>query len=1063
MLQISSLKKIINSSRTVVILILCAFFISGAAGLIHEVVWTRLLRHIMGNTVYSITTVLCAFMGGLALGSFVGGRIIDRRSDPLRVFAILEGIIALYCLALPLLINGAEPLYRFFYQYTHNSPYIFALIRFFFSGLILLVPATFMGASLPVLTRFFANASGRIGWSVGTVYGINTFGAVLGTVVAGFVLIPGLGVIKSIYAACILNATVAILSYLFFRLTASWPNESVLAQAGKPENNVKHKSKEKKKNKFISKFKFSSASYSQPPEKALLLILAGYGLAGFSSLVYEIAWTRVLSMLIGSSTYAFSMMLTAFILGLAIGSTVCAKFADRIHNPIRALAVIEVIIGFSAIAMVPVFGFLPFFVANMISRFMGSFWHLQIAEFLIIFFMMFIPTLLMGAAFPVVNRIFANRNEKIGRSVGTVYGANTIGTIIGSFVGGFVLIPLFGIQSTIFAAALINVAVGILFWEMHRPFLPAKRVKGIAVTVIVAILVIAVIPKWDASHMSFGPFYAASRMDEDAAPPSSDSMRKFAESLKVLFYKEGVDTTVTVKEDPTGIISLSVNGKSDASTGMEDLLTQGMLAHVPLMLHPDPKNALVVGLASGITLGTAGLYPLESLDCVEISPAMREASHYFDKYNHNILKDPRVNLITADGRNYLSLSNKKYDIIISEPSNPWMAGVADLFTKEFFDLCRKSLNPQGIMCEWLHIYNMDLETFRSIVYTFYTAFPNATIWKPAYGDCLLIGSIGDMSVDYSSFIKRMSNPAIASDLKRINLASPNVFLGRLMMGPAGIKQMTQGAALHTDDNALVEFAAPRAMTNAVSFQPDLINALRLNWEADLSFLTAKPANNLKLMTSKKAIADFIQARKYLFQSDFYYSWDQEEEGLQELNYAIGLHAPAEVFTEFTEDLYAHAMNLAKSGNTEHANVIFNILTNQYAEVVKHNPGDFNTRNVYAEFLYRTGRAGEALQQYRTLLKINPKQTLIMNNIATILLNKQFAYYNPSEALILAKKASELAGNNNALYLYTLSVSYEALGKTAEAKEAAYKAWTLARKTGDQGLVSLIQSRFSGYR
>ena len=1061
MLQFASLKKLINPSRSVGILILCAFFISGAAGLIHEVVWTRLLRHIMGNTVYSITTVLCAFMGGLALGSFVGGRIIDRRSDPLRVFAILEGIIALYCLALPWLINGAEPVYRFFYQYTQNSPYIFALTRFFFSGLLLLVPATLMGASLPVLARFFANASGRIGWSVGTVYGINTFGAVLGTVIAGFVLIPSFGVTKSIYAACILNAAVAVLAYMLFRLTASWPEQPVLAQAGKAENRVKEKSKDKKKNKFFSKMKFSNVPYTQPSQKALLLILAGYGLAGFSSLVYEIAWTRVLSLLIGSSTYAFSMMLAAFILGLAIGSTVCAKFVDRISNPLRALAVIEVVVGLSALAMVPVFGSLPFVIASMITRFMGSFWQLQIAEFFIIFLMMLIPTLLMGAAFPIANRIIAYRDEKIGRTVGTVYGANTIGTIIGSFVGGFVFIPLLGIQNTIFTAAAINIAVGIFFWGMHRPFQKAKRVKTAVIAAIATAVVIAIIPKWDASHMSYGPFYAASRLDEDSAP-STASMKKFAESLKILFYKEGVDTTVTVKQDPDGIISLSVNGKSDASTGMEDFLTQGMLAHVPLMLHNDPKSALVIGLASGITLGTAGLYPLESLDCVEISPVMKEASRFFNEYNHNILSDPRVRLITADGRNHLSLTDKRYDVIISEPSNPWMAGVADLFTKEFFELCRNRLNPQGIMCEWLHLYNMDAETFRSIVYTFYSVFPNATIWKPAYGDILLIGSPGNIAVDYSGILKRMANPAIASDLKRIKLDSPNVFLGRLMMGPAGIKQLSKGAVLHTDDNALVEFAAPRAMT-AESFQPELINELRLHWEADLSYLTAQPAHTGTLRTSKKAIADFIQARKHLFQSIFYYSWNQPEEGFRELKNAIELHAPAEVFIEFTEDLYTPAVTLANSGYTEQANKIFNTLTDQYAVIVKHNPGDFNTRNVYAEFLYRTGRAGEAIQQYMILLQVNPKQTLIMNNIATILLNKDFAYYNPSEAMMLAKKASELAGNENALYLYTLSVSFNALGKSAEAKEAAYKAWTLARKAGDQSLMNLIQSRINSYK
>ena len=1065
MLQFVSSKKFFKSSGSIGVLILCAFFVSGSAGLIHEVVWSRLLRHVMGNTVYSITTVLCAFMGGLALGSYAGGRIIDRRSDPLRVFAVLEGVIALYCLALPFLINGIEPVYKFFYQYTHANFYIFSLIRFFFSGLILLIPATFMGASLPVLTRFFAQSSNRIGWSVGTVYGINTFGAVLGAFISGFILIPNIGVTKSIFVACLLNALAAGSAFLLYRLIKG-QSLAIPVQDKTPEYDLQDSKNNRKDNRWkkffnkISKGKSSYEPYVPHTGKAVLLVLIGYGLAGFASLVYEIAWTRVISMMIGSSTYAFSMMLTAFILGLAIGSMVCAKFADRVRDPLRTLAVIELVIGVSALAFIPVIGALPFFVTSMISRFMGSFWQLLIAEFFIIFLLMLIPTIFMGAAFPVANRVLSLKRETIGRTVGNVYGANTIGTIFGSFIGGFVFIPFLGIQNSIFIAGAINIITALLFWNMHRKYRLSKRVMTAGVTTVAMIVIIAVIPKWNSQDMSFGPFYAASLLDKNEAQ-SSDLMREFAESMKILFYKEGVDTTVAVKQDSEGTISLSVNGKPDASTGMTDMLNQKISAHIPAMLHPDPHNALVLGLASGITLGSLGLYPLDSIDCLEISPVMIEASSYFSDYNRNILKDPRVNLIIADGRNHLALTNKKYDIIISEPSNPWIAGVADLFTKEFFELCRNRLTSQGVICAWLHFYNMDVKTFNSIVYTFTKVFPNSTIWKSAYGDSLLIGSPGNISVDYNNLLKRMAIPAVASDLKSINIDSVNSFLGKLIMGPAGMQQLSKGALLHTDDNALVEFAAPRAMAGEV-FQPDLIRDLRQNWEANLSFLTSQPADSEKLKASKKILNNYIQARKHLFYADFSYTWGEVEEGSNELTNALAMRAPAEVFIEFTSELYTHAVDFAKTGHKKQAMQIIKALVTQYTEIVNRNPNNSNARNMFAEFLYRDSRAGEALQQYRILLQQNPKHALVMNNIATILLNKEHAYFNPSEAMRLAKNACDLTGNNNALFLYTLSISYGALGRIPEAKKTAYEALLLARNTGNKHMVNLIESRIRGY-
>ena len=308
----------ITSARAVGAGLLLAFFLSGAASLIHEVVWTRLLRLVMGNTTLAIATVLSVFMAGLALGSFLGGRWIGRREDPLRVYAALEVAIGLYALALPWLIAGTEPIYRAIFQSLQPSFFVLSLIQFLFCGVLLLVPATLMGATLPVLARFFVRTPDRIGWSVGMLYAVNTFGAVAGVASTGFLLIPTLGVSRTIWFASLLNLVAAAVGYGLHRSTRSLPPISAEESASPDAAGTAP----------------TGPSYGNAALNALLL---GYALSGFAALVYEIAWTRVLTLMIGSSVYAFSMMLTAFILGLAAGSFAFARHVDRIRDPMRAL------------------------------------------------------------------------------------------------------------------------------------------------------------------------------------------------------------------------------------------------------------------------------------------------------------------------------------------------------------------------------------------------------------------------------------------------------------------------------------------------------------------------------------------------------------------------------------------------------------------------------------------------------------------------------------------------------------------------------------------------------
>ncbi|MGA1870801.1 MAG: fused MFS/spermidine synthase [bacterium] len=875
-------------------LVLFSFFLSGAVGLIYEIVWARLLRLVMGNTVFSITTVLCAFMGGLALGGFWGGKIVDRRDDPLRIYAFLEGAIGIYSLLLPGIIKATEIFYQLIYQEFHTSFYLFSLIRFLFCCLLLLLPTTLMGATLPVLIKSFVSSSDRIGWTVGKLYAVNTFGAVLGSFSAGFLLIPALGVNRTITIGAIINLFIFFLIYPLHTRTSTCLKKI-------PKVTLEIDEGEKRPPQS------PSAAESESFHCNLLkVVLIGYGLSGFSALVYEIAWTRILTLIIGSSIYAFSLMLTAFIFGLALGSMLIYRFIDRRRDLVLFLAAVEVMIGFSALLVMPLFDRLPLFIVDIILKFSHSFWLLQLAEFGVVFLLMLIPTTMMGAAFPLASRIYTRNFTSVGSSVGSIYAVNTLGSILGAFIGAFILIPWLGIQKTILMAVMINLLVGCSFLIISQTLTMPKKVTMATLPIVVAVVIALFLPAWSIELISSGSYVNTIEYSKIAG--SREVLEREIKKLKVIYHKEGISTTVTVKENAQGDRFFLVNGKGDASSS-EDLPTQELLAHVPLLLHHHPQSVLVIGLASGVTLGSSGLYPIKKLDCVEISPEAVEASHYFDHVNYNILKDPRVELIIEDGRNHLALTNRKYDVIISEPSNPWIAGISDLFTREFFQLCRDRVNIGGVVCVWLHAYNIEDGTFRSIIHTFQTVFPYLTIWESSVGvDYLLIGSGERIALDYGRLLKEFQNEGIGNDLKRINIKNAVDFLGHFVMDEAGVGAYLQSkeVRIHTDDNVLVEFSAPRALYRIDTREP-LMEALNRFRDNRLSFLTYAGEDEERLKEVKALVVRQIEAKRHITNGNIYLTKGNGIEAIAEFEKAVNLRpeelSTMEKYVEFLADVY----------------------------------------------------------------------------------------------------------------------------------------------------------------
>ncbi len=997
-------------------LVLLFFFFSGTSGLIYEIVWTRLLRHVMGNTVYSMTTALCAFMGGLALGSYIAGRIIDRRRDSLRIYGLIEGAVAVYCFCLPWLIGLTEPIFRYLYQHYHGneSAYGMSLIRFAVSLMILLPAATLMGATLPVLSRFFASSSDRLGSSIGRLYAINTFGAVLGCFGTGFVLIPFLGGMKTLYAACFLNALICACALMLYRRLGDQ-----VASPGSGVNDAEAVDDSRKSKGGVRKSggggvsdsggvsSVGRISYGRWP---LRILLVGYGLSGMCSMVYEVAWSRVLSLLIGSSVYAFSLMLTAFILGLALGSAFYARAADRRRDPMLALGVVEILIGVSAVAVIPLFGRLPFFVTGMIARYSHSFFLLQLAEFGLVCVIMMIPAILMGIAFPLVTRLYAQSAEKAGRSVGTVYAWNTLGSIIGAFLGGFVFLRFLGIQNALLSVVLLNCVLGCVFLLLSQTL--SRRVG-----VVVSVLLLGgmaggygFLPSWDKARMTFGPFEVAKRFADKAT--SKSALEEMNALGRVIYHKEGVTTTVTVKEFAGGARALYVNGKPDASTGA-DMITQSLSGHVPVLLHRDPRDVAVVGLASGVTVGCVGLHPsIERIDCVEISPAVVEACRFFDRVNYNVLDDPRLNLILTDGRNHLNLTDKRYDVIISEPSSPWIAGLGDLFTYEYYKLVSERLKPGGVACCWINSYNIDERGVRSIIHSYHSVFPNMLVWEFDVNDYALIGSLEPFSIGYDEFVRRFNVPKVAADMRRLGLVDAPHLLSHVLFGKKGIEGFTKGAVLHTDDNALLEFLAPRTLHSKDLYAS--MSALVYQYrDIDLSFLNQSQDDAAKLATVRVRVDEIIDADKLAIVG---------AELLEE--YDLGIAADPNFSFPGINPLQGNGQDAA--GATEREKKLGEALS-LFVQAIRLDADNADVQSGLADVLVRLGRAEEAVPHYQVAAQLDSETVSRWADLAMAL-----SGLNRIEEEVQALLSVVRLNPGNFEGHYNLGVDLDGLGRVDEA-------------------------------
>ena len=757
------------------------FFLSGAAALILQVLWTRMLGHVFGATALAVSTILTVFMGGLALGSHLGGRWAARLQRPLLVFALLESAVGLYGLAVPSLLDAMPAVQRVLVP-DGVGFWGYAIVRFALVTLILIVPTTAMGATLPILAQGVVNRSDEMAPQVGTLYAANTFGAVVGCLVGGFYLIPSLGMTATVYVAAAVDVGVAVIVAALF----GWGGAAALL--GRKPDVVP-----------LQLDPPRMVDLSAGDQQRALVVFA---LSGGAAMALEVLWTRTIGVVIGASTYSFTLILTTFLVGLAVGAAVMTRRVRLIRDPIKVLAYVQLTVGTTAIMANLVADRLPRLL-HMFARADGvTVGHLYVANFLISAAVMLPSTLALGAVMPLVVKILAPTDEAgrdAGSIVGRAYALNTVGAIGGSFLAGFVLLPVIGVERGVGLASVVSLTLGV--WLLvDRPRLRHRA----AVTLAVGVAVILFAPRWDVRAWTAGLFrmYLARNVYAAGWQPYGH----------IVFHRDGMATTVTVERQDDGIgVALKVNGKVDASD-IGDMPTQVLSGLLPIMLHPDPKKVLVVGYGSGVTPGAVLQAPIASLHVAEIEGSVYDASNrYFAHVNNRPAEDPRSRLIVDDGRNFLRTRSETYDVIISEPSNPWMTGAASLFTTDFFTIAQRRLRPDGIFLQWLQLYELSSQNVHTLVRTFKHVFPEVLIFTPdpSSNDMLLVGSRQPLVVDKARIERWLADPKMQKELDKAGFGAAEDLLGLMLIDGSRLPDYIGRGPLNTDDNALIEFAAPK--------------------------------------------------------------------------------------------------------------------------------------------------------------------------------------------------------------------------------------------------------------
>jgi spermidine synthase len=751
---------------------------SGCAALIYELVWFQLLQFVIGSSAVSLGVILGTFMGGMCLGSLLVPRWVSTRAHPLRAYAWLEIGIAVSGLVVLAGMPLVGSLYSQFIGY--GLPGI--LMRGLVAAICLVPPTILLGATLPVIARSVDGSSSGVGW-LALFYGGNLFGAVCGCLLAGFYLLRVHDSAIATYCAAGLNLGVALLA---LALAARHPH--------------------------IAPCPEEAARADASAEPGVWRVYLAIGLSGLCGLGAEVIWTRLLSLMLGGTVYTFSMILAVFLIGLGIGSDAGARLRHSGIALRTALGLCQwLLVWAMAWAAWQLSASLPYWpILPVMSR--GPWLTFQI-DFLRCLWTILPAACLWGASFPLALAAVASPAQDPGWLVGRIYAANTLGAIIGAVAFSTVIIGTAGTQRSQQILLLLSLVASLLLllpaaWcsrapdrDASRPIL--RRLGGVA--------------------LLFGSLAAALALVR-WIPPVSGSLIADGRTLLtdddkgVVVYKgEGLNSSVAVKVHYDGTRSFHVSGKAEASSAPQDMRLQKMLAHVPALLHPRPRSVLVVGCGAGVTAGAFLAHPeVERIVICEIEPLVpRRVATYFRDENYNVIDDPRVRVEFDDARHFILTTNETFDIITSDPIHPWVKGAAMLYTNEYFELCRKRLNPGGMITQWVPLYESSSETVRSELATLFSVFPEASLWgndSARFGgyDVVVLAQEQPLKVNLDELIERLKRDEyreVSISLATVGFLSAMDLLSRYGGLAADLAPWLEGAQLNHDRNLRLQYLA----------------------------------------------------------------------------------------------------------------------------------------------------------------------------------------------------------------------------------------------------------------
>ncbi len=760
--------------------ILLCFFLSGMAGLAYQVAWGKALGLVFGHTVYAIATVLAVFMAGLALGSAWLGRRSEKWAHPVAAYGWIElGVAAAGALSLAGLA-GVRMLYLAAYHTVAGSPTALLLLRISGAGIVLLLPTFLMGGTLPILVRGLSRTSPELGARLSRLYWVNTAGAVAGTLLAGFVLLPNAGLRRTVAAAAVVNVLAGTVALLLSRfLPQSQPNAAPTPAA----------------NTLLA-----------APQRPSTFLLTCFATVGATAMAYEIGWTRLLATILGSSTYAFTLMLATFLGGLVLGTLFFEVWLKRGHGVgSRTFSLTQTLTALAALVFLVFFQQLPRVVPPLLRATHESFAGLVLAQFVTSALAMLPAAIAFGFNFPAVALLIAGRRDSsVGQAtaVGRAYAANTLGAILGATLTGFWLVPRLGSFRVVGLAAGVNLLLAALL-ELRSA---ARSPLAVATNVALAAAVAAV--TWSGAFYNralatFGTVLYWNLYEGRL------TLAETADTLDILFAEDGLNASISVARTED-YLALRTNGKVDAST--RDVTTQLLVGHLGAVFHPAPRRVLVIGFGSGMTVSALARYPeVERIDCVEIEPAVVRAAPYLERLNRGVLRDPRLRVIFDDARNFLLTTRDRYDLIVSEPSNPWIAGVAALFTEEYYRAARARLAPGGVFVQWAQAYSLYPEDLRMVLGTFAPQFAQVTLWHGEDPDLLLLARSEATPLRLDRLRELWSHAALRADFETLGLRQPEGLLAFYLLGDAELRGLAAGAPRNTDNHTLLEYRAPRAL------------------------------------------------------------------------------------------------------------------------------------------------------------------------------------------------------------------------------------------------------------